>query len=240
MLKNGRFITEKLAIVFKFMNIRQKILDAFWFRHACKQFDPARKISSDDFEFILEVARLSPSSFGLEPWKFLVVQNPVLREKLREHTWGGQNQLPSASHVIVTLLRKSYFMRYDSEYIYHFMRDIQKFPEDICLTRTAIIEKFQANDYALLESERAMNDWAARQTYLPLANMMTVAALIGIDSCPIEGFDRIKLEQVLMQEMAVNTSQWGVAYLVAFGYRQDPPLRKKTRQEMELVVEWFK
>ncbi|MDD1621909.1 MAG: NAD(P)H-dependent oxidoreductase [Methylococcaceae bacterium] len=218
---------------------KQEILDAFWFRHACKEFDAARRIGDEDFEFILETARLSPSSFGLEPWKFLVVQNPALREKLRTHTWGGQKQLPTASHVIVTLLRKGHFMRYDSGYVRNFMREVQKFPEEAALTRTAILEKFQRQDFALLESERTMNDWAARQTYLPLANMMTAAALIGIDSCPIEGFVQIELEKVLAREMAVNLDQWGVAYLVAFGYRKGEPARPKTRHDVADVVEWF-
>ncbi len=218
---------------------KQDIIEAFLFRHACKEFDASRQICDADFRFILETARLSPSSFGLEPWKFLVVQNPVLREKLRQNTWGGQNQLPTASHVILTLLRKSHFMRFDSEYVQNFMRNIQNLSEETILARTAVFEKFQRQDFALLESERCINDWAARQTYLPLANMMTAAALIGIDSCPIEGFEKDALEQVLMQEMSVDLEQWGVAYLVAFGYRKQPPARSKTRQPVELVVEWF-
>jgi nitroreductase len=79
---------------------KQEILDAFWFRHACKEFDDSRKLNAEDFQFILETARLSPSSFGLEPWKFLVVQNPLLREKLAACTWGGQKQLPTGSHAL--------------------------------------------------------------------------------------------------------------------------------------------
>jgi nitroreductase len=218
---------------------KQEILDAFQFRHACKEFDDTRRLSAEDFQFILETARLSPSSFGLEPWKFLVVQNPDLREKLALHTWGGQKQIPTASHVIVTLLRKSCYMRYDSDYVQNFMRHVQKFPEETCLARTAIIEKFQRFDYALLDSERALDEWAARQTYLPLANMMTAAALIGIDSCPIEGFEKTGLEQVLEQHMALDLNCWSAAYLVAFGYRKNPPARAKTRQDAATIIEWF-
>ena len=220
--------------------MKQEILEAFWFRHACKEFDHARKISDQDFEYILETARLSPSSFGLEPWKFLVVQNPGLREKLKLHTWGGQKQLPSASHIIVTLQRKTAFMRYDSEYVQSFMRQVQKFPEEACIARTAILEKFQKHDFALLDSDRAISDWASKQTYLPLANMMTSAALIGIDSCPIEGFDKAAVEQVLEQDMAVDLDCWGVSYFLALGYRKSDPARTKTRQEIGAVVEWFK
>lgn len=219
---------------------KQAIIDAFWFRHACKEFDAERKISSEDFEFILETARLSPCSFGLEPWKFLVVQNPALRQTMLPHVWGGQKQLPTASHVIVTLIRKTGFMRYDSEFVQDFMRRVQKFPEDAALARTAILKKFQQEDFALLESERAMTDWAGKQSYIALGNMMTAAAMIGIDSCPIEGFEQAALQKVLAEEMAVDFNAWGLAYLVAFGYRKGAPARPKTRQEQAAVVQWFR
>ena len=84
-----------------------------------------------------------------------------------------------------------------------------------------------------------MSEWAIRQTYLPLANRMTSAALIGIDSCPIEGFERYALEQVLANDFGVVLKSWGVAYLLAFGFRKEIPSRVKTRQKMELVVDWF-
>lgn len=218
---------------------KNAILDAHLYRHACKEFDTGRCISDEDFDFILEIARLSPSSFGLEPWKFLVLQNRELRESLREHIWGGQKQLPTASHVIVTLIRKSVFMRYDSAFVHNFMRDIQKFPEDAAMARCKILEQFQREDFALLDSERAMNDWSAKQSYLALANMMTAAAMIGIDSCPIEGFSRNGLEMALNQAIALDLSQWSIAYLVTFGYRKGAPARPKTRQEKDKVVEWI-
>lgn len=216
---------------------KQDILDAFLFRHACKEFDDTRRISDDDFDFILETARLSPSSFGLEPWKFLVIENRALREKLRPHVWGGQKQLPTASHVIVTLIRKTRFMRYDSDYVQHFMREVQKFPEEAAQTRTGILKKFQETDFALLGNERAMTDWAGKQTYIALGNMMTTAALIGIDSCPIEGFEMAAVEQVLSETIALNTANWSVAYLLALGYRKGPPARPKTRQNKADVIQ---
>lgn len=219
---------------------KQAILDAYSFRHACKEFATEQRISDEDFDFILETARLSPSSFGLEPWKFLVIQNPVLREKLRLATWGGQKQLPTASHVVLTLVRKSFFMRYDSAWVAHFMREVQQFPEEAAQLRTGILQKFQQSDFDLLKQERNMTEWSIRQTYLPLANMMTAAAMIGIDSCPIEGFEQAVLEQLLATELGVNLEHWGAAYLVAFGYRKAEPARPKTRQGMAEVVEWFR
>jgi len=216
---------------------KQDIIDAFLFRHACKEFDATRRISDDDFDFIVETARLSPSSFGLEPWKFLVIQNQPLREKLLPHVWGGQKQLPSASHVIIALARKTGFMRYDNDYVQHFMRDVQKFPDDAIQARTCMLKKFQEQDFALLDSDRAMTDWSGKQTYIALGNMMTAAALIGIDSCPIEGFALEAVEQVLSDDIGLDTTNWSVAYLLGLGYRKAPPARPKTRQDKAAVIQ---
>jgi len=87
------------------------------FRHACKEFNPDKKVCDEDFNFIMETARLSPSSFGIEPWEFLIVQNPEIREKLKTYTWGGQKQFPTCSHLVVCLVKKACFMKYDSDYV---------------------------------------------------------------------------------------------------------------------------
>ena len=105
-------------------------MEAFHFRHACKEFDPMHKISEEDFKFILETGRLSPSSFGYEPWKFIVVQNKELREKLQPYSWGAGGQLATASHFVIVLSRNIKDMHYDAEYIKYMMNDIIGLPED--------------------------------------------------------------------------------------------------------------
>jgi nitroreductase len=218
--------------------MKEKMIAAFMFRHACKEFDANQKIPQADFDFILETARLSPSSFGLEPWKFLVIQNPSLREKLLPVTWGGGKQIPTASHLLIALAKKSHFMKYDSEYVADFMKNVQHFPDDVIALRKRFYQQFQEVDFNLLESERAMTDWATHQTYIALGNMMTAAAMIGIDSCPIEGFHRQQLEALLAQEIELNLEHFSVAYLLAFGYRKNPP-QDKTRQTMDKVVDYY-
>ena len=84
---------------------KQTVLDAFNFRHACKSYDAAKKIPADDFAYILETARLSPSSFGLEPWRFLVVQNRTLRQELRGIAWGAAEKIMDCSHFVILLAR---------------------------------------------------------------------------------------------------------------------------------------
>jgi nitroreductase len=218
--------------------MKEKIIEAFNFRHACKKFDSEKKISAQDFNFILETGRLSPSSFGFEPWNFLVVQNIQLREKLRGLTWGGQGQIPTASHLLVVLARKSYFMKYDSQYIQSFMKDVQNLPENIIEMKRNVYRKFLENDFKLLDNERAVFDWACKQTYIPLTNMMTAAAMIGIDSCPMEGFEADKIDELLAGDFDIDTEKFGVSCMVAFGYRdKEPPA--KTRQPLENIIKWY-
>ncbi len=217
---------------------KDDILNAFMFRHACKEFDSEKKISKEDFTFILETARLSPSSFGFEPWHFLIIQKRKLRETFLKVAWGGQKQFPTASHLLFALVKKSYFMRYDSDYIQNFIKEIQQLPQDIIKMKSDFYKTFQKSDFDLLTSERTLTDWATRQTYIPLANMMTAAAMIGIDSCPMEGFDRKKMDSLLASKLNIDTDKFSMAYALAFGYRKvEPP--QKTRQDIEAITSWF-
>jgi len=218
--------------------MKETIIEAFKYRHACKEFNPEKKIADQDFTFILEAGRLSPSSFGFEPWKFLVIQNKELREKLKEHTWGGQKQIPTSSHLLVILARKSYFMKYDSQYMKDFMKNVKQLPEDVIKVKVGYIENFQKHDFKLLETERTLFDWACRQTYISLANMMTAASMIGIDSCPMEGFNAEKINAVLEQDLGVDTEKFGISCMVAFGYRKAEP-GAKTRQSIDEIVAWY-
>ncbi len=215
-----------------------KFLDAMYFRHACKEFDLKKKISEDDFSTILEIGRLSPSSFGFEPWQFIVVQNKELRNKMKEFTWGGQGQLPTASHFVIILSRKKKDMVFDSKYILNMMKDIQKLPEDVVEMKGGFYKKFQEEDFEIMD-DTAMFDWATKQTYLPLGNMMTGAAYMGIDSCPIEGFDMKKTIDFIKNELKIDTQKYGVACMVAFGYRKTEP-REKTRQDINAITKWYK
>jgi len=218
---------------------KNDIIDAYNFRHACKVFDDKRKISNEDFSFILETGRLSPSSFGYEPWKFLIIQNMRLRNVLKPATWGAQNTLPTASHFIVILARRQKSMRYDSNYIDHMMRNTHHLSDEAVNMRRKVYKTFQEKDFKLLGNERAMFDWSCRQTYIALGNMMTSAAMLGIDSCPIEGFNAGKVETIMKEDFNIDTDEFGVACMVAFGYRVDEP-REKTRQNIKEITQWYK
>jgi nitroreductase len=221
------------------MDKKNELLEAHKFRYACKAFDTEKKISQEDFEFILETGRLSPSSFGWEPWKFIVVQNIELREKLKEFTWGAQTQLPTASHFVLLLARKSVDTKAESAYIRYMAKEVQKLPEDIVSMKTDFYKNFQENDFDLTD-DRKLFDWASKQLYIPLGNMMTAAAHIGIDSCPMEGFNIEKVEALLANEGILDTEQFGLTAMVAFGYRSPEAIVfEKTRQPLNKIVEWI-
>lgn len=220
------------------MSTKEEILKAYDFRRAIKVFDADKKITDEDFDFILETARLSPSSFGWEPWKFIVVQNSELRNKLMEPSWGAQRQLPGASHFVVMLARNGKDMKAGSEYLDSKSKNVDGLPEDVAAEKLQFFKGFQDNEFDLTD-ERKIFDWAGKQVYLAFANMMSSAAQIGIDSCPIEGFDRAKVEAILSEAGALDTDHFGVAAMVAFGYRAEESPFPRVRHAKENVIEWL-
>ena len=198
---------------------KEQVLEAFKNRHATKEFDATKKLTDEDINFILETARLSPSSFGFEPWHFVVVQNNELRELLKPVAWGAPLKLDTASHFILGLSMKAPMTKWDSDYIMHMMKEVKQFPEDVIEMYSKFYREFQERDFSL-DTDKKLFDWASKQSYIPLTNMMTSAALIGIDSCPIEGFHQEKAEALLKSKFDIDTTKYGLSYMVAFGYKK--------------------
>ncbi|WP_240420850.1 NAD(P)H-dependent oxidoreductase [Paenibacillus periandrae] len=214
---------------------KEQVLAALQNRHATKVFDSARLISYLDAQYILEVGRLSPSSIGLEPWKFVVVQNRQLRNKLKQLALGAQAQLDTASHFIIILARTN--VQYNSPYVLDHMRQVQQMPEEVVQYISGALKDVQ-QVRGLLDDERLLYEWSAKQAYIALGNMMTAAALIGIDSCPIEGFDNAEVDRILADEGLLENGNFQSAVMMALGYRQEEPKRAKTRSDMEKLVAW--
>ncbi len=213
---------------------KQQVLEAFRFRAATRRYDPLKKVSREDFDYILELARLSPSSVGSEPWQFLVVQNPTLREKLKPVSWGAATQLDDASYLVVILAKKN--ARYDSAFFRNGLEKRGLTAEQMEKT-IARYKTFQEQDMKILDSERTLFDWTSKQTYIALGNMMTGAALIGIDSCPIEGFDYDEVNRILAESGAFDPHEWGVSVMVTFGYRAKE-IKSKYRKPLEEIINW--
>ena len=209
--------------------MNNEFMDAMDFRHACKVFDESKKISDEDMKYILEIGRKSPSSFGMEAWKYLVITNEELKAKLRPACW-DQVQVTSCSHLVVILagidsvkvesgLPKKKFSR----------REIPQETLDFYLGLYAShLEK-------TLSSDENIYSWTSKQSYIAAGNMMSGAAFIGIDSCPIEGYDKERIEDIL----ELDTSKYQLSLVLPFGYRINEQ-SSQLRLDFDEVVEFIK
>lgn len=213
---------------------KEQLLAAYQWRFACKEFDLNKKISPEDFTFLLEILRLSPSSFGLQPYQVLVLNDKNVLAALTEVVWGGKKQLPSASEVLLFVTRKD--IRHDSEFIRYMLKSIRELPEAMLDTYAPLIQQHQAVDFALLHDERYLQDWAGKQAYIALGNVMSGAASIGIDSCPIEGFAMTAVSQLLTEFKVIDPDLLEPCVFCALGYRSAPPARAKTRLGIDELV----
>ena len=215
----------------------QEILDILNFRHACKEFDPNQKISDLDFEVILKAGQLSPSSMGIEPWKFIVIENENLRKELASISWGGKIQIPSCSHLVIMLSLNATDLKHDSSYIDYLLREVKRMPSETVENFKGIMKSIEESRFN--HDERAILNYSCLQTYLAASNMMTVAAMEKIDSCPIGGYDQQAVEKLLVKRELLDKEHFYLTLMIAFGYRKNEP-KSKTRQPLEKIVEWVK
>ncbi len=198
------------------------------FRHACKVFDKNKKISDDKMHYILETGRKSPSSFGMEAWKFLVITNEELKAKLRPVCW-NQVQITSCSHLIVILAGIENAKVASGEVAKRFAR--RPLSQEQLDT---YLKLYAGHLESTLSTDANIYEWTARQTYIAAGNMMTSASFIGIDSCPIEGFEKKRVEEIL----ELDTTKWQVSMLLPFGYRIDEQ-STQLRLDFDEVVEFI-
>ncbi|MFC5470296.1 nitroreductase family protein [Cohnella suwonensis] len=125
----------------------------------------------------------------------------------------------------------------DSAYVQRMMKDVQQLPPEAAAGKEKLYRKFLESDFKLTSREGAVADWAAKQTYIALGNMMTAAALIGIDSCPMEGFEQDPINRILREEGINDGGSFHLVNMVAFGYRVRDP-RPKTRRDIGDIVSW--
>jgi len=198
------------------------------FRHACKVFDEDKKIFDEDIHYILDAGRRAPSSFGMEAWKFLVITNDELKLKLRPACW-SQAQITTCSHLVVVLagiesvkpksgIPKKRFAR----------RDMPQESLDFYLNLYA--EHLEDT----LSSDENIYAWTAKQTAFAGANMMSAAAVRGVDSCPIEGFDKEAVEEILN----IDKTKYRLSMMIPFGYRLNEQ-STQLRLDFDEVVEFI-
>jgi nitroreductase len=167
------------------------LLDALNWRYAVKKFDPAKKIDAATWSALEQSLLLAPSSFGLQPWKFIVVDDPAVRAKLVASSW-GQTQVVDASHLVVF----AFNTKIDAAYVEKFLaRQVEVRGGEI-----AALDGYKQMIMGSLEGARAkgyLETWQSRQVYIALGQFMAAAALIGVDTCPMEGIDPAKYDELL-------------------------------------------
>lgn len=178
-------------------------------RYAVKVFDKNRRIPEQVWSELEKALILTPSSYGLQPWKFLVVMNEDLKKKLTPASW-NQKQVESCSHYVV-LLAKDGVDENDLD------RHIQRTAEvrGVDASTMAGFKKGMVADLIHGPRSRWIQEWAARQVYIALGNFMTSAAVIGVDTCPMEGIDPEKYDEILN----VKGSGFHTVVACAAGYR---------------------
>ena len=178
-------------------------------RYAVKKFDSSRKIAAADWELLEESLRLAPSSYGLQPWRFLIVQSPEVRKKLTPASW-GQQQVENCSHFVVLTHLKTLDEAYVERYINDIASQRAMAAADLKGFRDAIV-----GDVVHGPRAAVIGQWAARQAYIAMGSLMTVAALLHVDACPMEGLVPAQYDNILG---LAKTSYTTVA-AVALGYR---------------------
>ncbi|MBW4692493.1 MAG: NAD(P)H-dependent oxidoreductase [Lyngbya sp. HA4199-MV5] len=210
----------------------EQLLQQLQWRYATKKFDATQKITEDLWQTLVESLVLAPSSFGLQPWKFFVVTNPAIRQQLSEYSW-GQTQVVDASHLVVLAFKKDLSAA-----------DVDRYMQNISTVRQVPVENLQGFAKVIngfLDKPPYpldIDEWSKRQVYIALGQFMTSAALLGIDTCPIEGFNPPKYDEVL------GLAELGYASVVvcAAGYRADDDKNAalpKVRYPVQEVVQYL-
>lgn len=202
------------------------LLQQLNWRYATKRFDPDRKIDPATWQTLEQALVLSPSSYGLQPWRFIVITDPSVQARLPEVSW-AQNQPRDCSHMVVFAAAEKLDSNYADDYIQSIVSTRGIRPESLTNFRRML--------YAAVEGDETHLDWNSRQIYLALGQLLTAAALLGIDTCPMEGIEPAAYDSIL----GLEGSGYRTVVGCALGYRHpDDPyaLLKKVRFSSSQIV----
>ncbi len=179
-------------------------------RYATKKYDATKKINSQDLNTLKEAIRLSPSSFGLQLYKVIIVENPELKAKLLPAAY-GQTQITDCSHIFV-FANQTNISESDIESYINNVSQIRNIPTEAL----AGYADYMKNSLKPLP-EDTKNIWAAKQTYIALANLLNAAAELKIDATPMEGFDAKQFNEIL----GLDKLNLSAAVIATLGYRHE-------------------
>lgn len=198
-------------------------------RYAVKKFDPTKKIPAPTWAALEQSLVLSPSSYGLQPWKFFVVETPAVREQLLPHSW-GQRQVVDASHLVVFAVKKE-MTAADADRLIARTSQVR----EVHVETLAGYHKMMAGSLTRTPAD-AVDVWMSRQVFIALGVFLTTAAVLGVDTCPMEGFVPEKYDEVL----GLGAKGYASRVVATAGYRAADDAYaglKKVRYEPGEVVE---
>lgn len=204
------------------------VIDGLKWRYATKKFDKNRHLPEEKVNVIKEAFNLTATSYGLQPVKLLIVSNKDLQKKLVKHSM-NQQQVAQASHVLVFCIERSV----DEDYIQTYferVKNIRNTPEDILKPfKDYLISDFKK------QSKQEIKDWATKQAYITMGNLLTVCAIEGVDACPMEGFTPKKYNKILkLKKLGLRS-----VLVMPIGYRAEDDMFaefKKVRKSLNESV----
>ncbi|TNE52985.1 MAG: NAD(P)H-dependent oxidoreductase [Bacteroidetes bacterium] len=208
------------------------VLEDMKWRYATKKYDPTRKISSEDLQILLDTIRLSPSSYGLQPYQFLVIENTEIRAQLKEKAF-QQNQITDASHLILFCVKSDINDELIESYLGQVAKIREQSPQQLSGYGSFMKKKLSE------QSPEERSVWASKQLYIVLGHLLHAAAQLKVDSTPIEGFEKEAFDEIL------GLHQKGLKSVVAcaLGYRSEDDYnqyQKKVRRTSQELITFIK
>ena len=185
-------------------------IESLQWRYATKEFDPTKELSKVQLDTILESMRLTASSYGLQPWKFVVVENTEIREKLKAAAW-NQSQITDASALVVLCTRTDINPEYVDMYMKH-VSEVRSIPVEQLSGFADMIKGTLSR-----RTPEQVVEWSTRQVYIALGTALLTAAEMKIDACPMEGFDSGSFDSILDLPSKNLTSR----VCLTLGFRSD-------------------
>jgi len=191
------------------MNQTKQLLDALQWRYATKIFDATKKIPADVWSALEKSLVLTPTSYGLQPYHFLVVQDAAKRATLLPNSW-GQKQVVDCSHFVVFTARTE-MKEADVDRFVKRSAEVRGVPAE----SLAAYRGMMLGDVVNGPRGKIAHEWAARQCYIALGNLMTAAAVLGVDACPMEGINPPEYDKIL----GLAGTGYKTVVALALGYR---------------------
>jgi nitroreductase len=208
-----------------------EILEQLNWRYACKKFDTEKKLSQDQIDTLVKAFNLTATSYGLQPMKLQVITNKELRDKLFSNSY-NQTQVKDASHLFV-ITAKVNMKQSDIDSYFALIDNLRATPEELIAPY-----KEHLTNWVASQSESNMDIWARKQTYIALGNLLNVCAMMGVDSCPMEGFDAAAYDKILN----LDETDFTTSLVLPVGFRHEEDFMsqlKKVRMEESKIVSYI-